>query len=675
MNILRLFLLSLLAVAGMGAAEPVVAPEVAKAPASAIKLLEVDALRDPQLIALLESLPVQEAGRIKPLLKLASTRLLAFRARQSVWLTDSGEMSGKPLVDPGLAKPIVNEKGKPVKLGAVSWLLLSWLRPDVARLVPLYKVDNSAAITELGLKAKQKRDQYSHAELEPAREMLMQKRREYEEIAVKQRTAEQRILVQLSGSYLDYEMILGHLDFARAPLGQNPEQLPADIKQPVRLSRDLPRLADLVQQAGAPMQLPWFRDLARGALGAMMSGHAEAQLRLFPPQDAKNEVWDGPGSLIFSALQGQSKPDAAQLKWLALYEELGRPGLDAAGLKASVQKLVDAVNAAAEARAEAQQVPLELHLIHADYFFKAQWAFLLGLILVALTWVSPGSALERWSHRGAWLLTGYATVMCVVGVVVRCLIMQRPPITTLYETILFIGASCALFGLLAQWLAGRGLGLLLAAFSGAACMFLSIQFDTAEATDNLQQLQAVLITNFWLSTHVPIINLGYAACMVAALVSMVYWIKHLVGRLSVGSEEARFFTRVAYAFVGAGLLLSLVGTVLGGIWANYSWGRFWGWDPKDNGALMIVLMCVAILHARLGGHLREAGIHICNLLLGCIVIFSWFGVNQLGVGLHAYGFTDGTWPKIYAFWGSQGLLMAYGLWQARKARRLKAQAA
>jgi ABC-type transport system involved in cytochrome c biogenesis permease subunit len=253
--------------------------------------------------------------------------------------------------------------------------------------------------------------------------------------------------------------------------------------------------------------------------------------------------------------------------------------------------------------------------------------------------------------------------------------MQRPPITTLYETMLFIGSACALFGLIAEWMTKRGLGLLIAAVAGGACMFLSIQFDTAEATDNLQQLQAVLITNFWLSTHVPIINLGYAACMVAALISMIYFIQRIFGITKTGQENARFMTKVAYGFVATGLLLSLVGTVLGGIWANYSWGRFWGWDPKENGALMIVLMCLVILHARLGGYIREIGLHCCNLILGCIVIFSWFGVNQLGVGLHAYGFTDGTWPKIYAFWLCQIALLCYGLFIAWREGRAKSTVA
>ena len=132
---------------------------------------------------------------------------------------------------------------------------------------------------------------------------------------------------------------------------------------------------------------------------------------------------------------------------------------------------------------------------------------------------------------------------------------------------------------------------------------------------------------------------------------------------------AKDISRIAYGFVMAGLFLSLVGTVLGGIWANYSWGRFWGWDPKENGALMIVLMNLIILHARLGGYIREVGFHACNLVLGMIVAFSWFGTNQLGVGLHAYGFTDGVWKWLYTFWASQSLLLLYAFYLSFKDRR------
>jgi ABC-type transport system involved in cytochrome c biogenesis permease subunit len=642
-----------------------------------VKLPPLSVLTEPEIVDTFAAFPVQEIGRIKPLENVAEYRLLRFRARRSVWMTESGERDGQPLMDPATGQAIAGDGGDPVKLSGTEWLLMTWFRPDLARTVPLFKVDNSAAIVELGLESHgKKRDQYSFAEIEPARTSLMEKMGEYREMPAKSRSPEQRMIVQLAVNYLDYEMMLAHFDFIRSPVGEDPQGLPEGVKVPVRLSRDLGVFAKALSSGAPPMSMPWFRPFGQAVFGAMMSGNSEQQLRLFPSADTSEEVWDGPGTLLFETIRGESEPTEGQLNWLAAYEDLYLALPDSAGFKEAAKGLLKKIQTSAADRGEAGAVGLELHSLRTDYFFKAQWLFLLGFVALALTWVSPGSRFGKIATGTAWFVLSGATLLSVIGVILRCIIMQRPPITTLYETIIFIGASCALLGLLAELISRRGLGLLIAAVGGMGCMFLAIQFEASEATDTMQTLQAVLITNFWLSTHVPMINLGYAACMVAALISMVYFVKRALGALASGSDEARFMTRVAYGFIGFGLFLSLVGTVLGGIWANYSWGRFWGWDPKENGALMIVLMCLVILHARLGGYIRELGLHCCNLVLGCIVIFSWFGVNQLGVGLHAYGFTDGTWPKIYGFWLSQGVFLAYGITlaiQERNARRSKKQ--
>ncbi|MCF7784954.1 MAG: cytochrome c biogenesis protein CcsA [Prosthecobacter sp.] len=640
--------------------------------AAAAELPPLDLFRDKEVVETFAAIPLQEAGRIKPLETMANYRLKAMRARESIWLTDTGEMSGKPLIDPATQKPITKEGDKPVKLNAVEWMLMSWFRPDIGKMVPLFKVDNSSAITELGLEAKAKRDQYTFVEIAPARQILMEKMDEYRGIPSAKQTPEQRMIVQLAANFLDYEMIMGHFDFIREPLGKKPEDLPEGVTLPVRLSKSLNTLIAAVRaHNGPPMQIPWFREFAKGALGAMMSGNPEQQYRIFPPAPGDGKVWDGPGVMIFTAINSGKDVTADQLAWLALYEDIYLALPDAAKFKAASKTLLSKIQDAANARGEGKSIGLELQYNHAAYFFYAQWIFLTGFLAVALTWVSPGSRFEKGARLVSWLLLGSATALAVIGVVVRCIIMQRPPITTLFETILFIGSACALLGLIAEAITKRGLGLLVTAIGGTACMFLAIQFEASEAVDTFQQLQAVLITNFWLSTHVPMINLGYAACMVAAVISMIYFVHRICGAFQTGEGDARLMTRVAYGFIAAGLFLSLVGTVLGGIWANYSWGRFWGWDPKENGALMIVLMCLVILHARLGGYIREIGLHCCNLILGCIVIFSWFGVNQLGVGLHAYGFTLGIWPKIYGYWFSQLVLLGYGVFLALNERRVK----
>jgi hypothetical protein len=93
--------------------------------------------------------------------------------------------------------------------------------------------------------------------------------------------------------------------------------------------------------------------------------------------------------------------------------------------------------------------------------------------------------------------------------------------------------------------------------------------------------------------------------------------------------------------------------MLGGIWADQSWGRFWGWDPKENGALVIVLWNAIILHARWGGYARERGIMAMAIVGNIITSLSWFGVNMLGVGLHSYGFMDGAFRALMGFIASQ----------------------
>jgi hypothetical protein len=120
--------------------------------------------------------------------------------------------------------------------------------------------------------------------------------------------------------------------------------------------------------------------------------------------------------------------------------------------------------------------------------------------------------------------------------------------------------------------------------------------------------------------------------------------------------------------------------VLGGIWADQSWGRFWGWDPKENGALLIVLWNAIILHARWGGYARERGVMTMAIFGNVITSLSWFGVNMLGVGLHSYGFMDKAFWALTAFIASQLLLMALALlprhfWKSRAARAAEGEPA
>ena len=116
-----------------------------------------------------------------------------------------------------------------------------------------------------------------------------------------------------------------------------------------------------------------------------------------------------------------------------------------------------------------------------------------------------------------------------------------------------------------------------------------------------------------------------------------------------------------YGIVCFATLFSFVGTVLGGIWADQSWGRFWGWDPKENGALMIVIWNAAILHARWGGLIRERGLVAMAIFGNAVTAWSFFGTNMLGIGLHSYGFMDKAFAWLMVFVCIQIAVMTGGL--------------
>ncbi|MBL4576281.1 MAG: cytochrome c biogenesis protein CcsA, partial [Opitutaceae bacterium] len=159
--------------------------------------------------------------------------------------------------------------------------------------------------------------------------------------------------------------------------------------------------------------------------------------------------------------------------------------------------------------------------------------------------------------------------------------------------------------------------------------------------------------------HGVVIILGYSATYFAGFLALIY-----VGRgvftKTLDKKMAATLARMIYGIICFATLFSFVGTVLGGIWADQSWGRFWGWDPKENGAVLIVLWNVIILHARWGGYIKARGLVNMAIFGNIITTWSFFGTNMLGVGLHSYGFMESAFLWMIAFMGSQLLVMAIG---------------
>ena len=230
------------------------------------------------------------------------------------------------------------------------------------------------------------------------------------------------------------------------------------------------------------------------------------------------------------------------------------------------------------------------------------------------------------------------------GITARVFILERPPVSTLYESIIFVALSAVLYGLLMFVKHREKLWLYL----GAGCgLFLTmVSFTHNQEGDSFLMLTAVLNTNFWLATHVICITLGYAFCLITSVLAHIILIR----------PENTILRHLNTTALLA-LLFSTVGTVLGGIWADQSWGRFWGWDPKENGALLIVLWLIWLIHGRISGSMKNWFVHAGLAYLSVIVALSWFGVNLLSVGLHAYGFTDSAALGLGIFVGLETLLI------------------
>ncbi|HEX7897262.1 MAG TPA: cytochrome c biogenesis protein CcsA [Planctomycetota bacterium] len=282
-----------------------------------------------------------------------------------------------------------------------------------------------------------------------------------------------------------------------------------------------------------------------------------------------------------------------------------------------------------------------------------------GLYMIAF--LMSCAAMLGWSktlNRSAFSLILVVWIFHTVALLLRVYLSGRAPVTNLYGSAVFIGWGAVIFGLIFELIFKVGIGNLVAGMAGFLTML--IAFVLAQDGDTMEVLQAVLDTNFWLWTHVTCITLGYAASYVAGLIGLVFVVLGLFTR-RVDIDLRGLLARMTYGTICFAMFFSFVGTVLGGLWADDSWGRFWGWDPKENGALMIVLWNALILHARWGGLVRERGLAVLAVFGNVVVSWSWFGVNELSVGLHSYGFTEGRARWLAVFMASQVLLVFAGL--------------
>ncbi|HYE18298.1 MAG TPA: cytochrome c biogenesis protein CcsA, partial [Tepidisphaeraceae bacterium] len=255
--------------------------------------------------------------------------------------------------------------------------------------------------------------------------------------------------------------------------------------------------------------------------------------------------------------------------------------------------------------------------------------YVIVLVLALVGWMlAPFPNGARVFLRSAFWVLSLTVLVHAFALIGRIYISGRPPVTNLASSAMFIGFGAAVFGVILELLFRNGVGSVAAALVAFPSLMIASQLSLSG--DTMAVLVAVLDTNVWLATHVVTITLGYAATFLAGVLGIIYIVRGIFtkgeGNALVGVAAAAMTSipgaaigmtvnlktlgRMIYGITCFAIVMSFVGTILGGIWADQSWGRFWGWDPKENGAVLIVLANALVLHARWGGLVKERGIAV-----------------------------------------------------------------
>lgn len=610
---------------------------------------------NPEIVEAFKSWPIQDGGRIKPTEASSRLRLLRYRGRTAARFY-VGEEGAKP---------------EAVDISSTEWMLDALFRPELASKMPIFIVNDSDAITALGMEAHDKRrDRYSFDELIVARERLSELGQQYGAKEEAKRNGKENQIVDLSRNVAEFGFLKMMMDFGRVGAQMDLKAISPEISaveteavRPSEFFRKLPKIREVLSAMEQTQQMKSAEAMERGWNQLSAYAQTSGALSLLPPRDADTKEWFSPGALIESLFSASEQRNLADKEWefgqLEQLEKLAQMEPNSAAFAEVFMALKNDVVERMNARGEGIHLGAEMNLYKGSYFSKALMCFIFGFLLVAFCWLAPQSKFGKWAGRGAFTLGIIGAGLVVIGVTLRCFVMQRPPVGTLYETILFVTGTAVIVALIVEWIVRWKIALSVALVLGMIGMFLAGLFDISQAQDTMDPLGAVLRSNFWLSTHVTTVTFGYSAVLLAGALAHVY----IFSRLSNNKDQMflKIVTRMTYGVVCFALLLSLIGTVLGGIWANDSWGRFWGWDPKENGALMIVLWNLVILHARMGGIIKDLGLAMFAVLGNIIVGFSWWWVNIMQVGLHSYGFISGIKKSVLIFWGIEVAVLLIGI--------------
>jgi len=567
-------------------------------------------------------LPVMYQGRIKPFDTLARNTLRIVSNKET----------------------FEDQQGN--KRPAIHWLLDVISGNKEAADYAVYRIDNLEVLETMGLS---RRKGYRYAESEFAGNIgkLQEQLAEARQLQPDDRSFYQRKLFELERRIRAVRLLefaFTPIPFPKLPTQEEFETDQAGAMATIRKIQDMMSSADRMQAMLKEMQPP----LA------------------VPNEDG--EDWSAFATAWNTAYAAQYSPEpkspsAATLAWdemMRSYRTAQTKDFNTA--VEDYHKLLDDNPPAELAVTKTSMLGLPLNKVPFEFFFNSFQPFkyslvlyIVSFLLVAAAWLlAPTGYFTGFNRTAFWLLV-FTLGLHTFAVVARVAISGRPPVTTLYSSAVFIGWAGVGLGLLLEVFFRMGIGNAVAAISGFST--LQIAYALAADGDTFTVLQAVLDTQFWLATHVVTVTMGYMATFLAGLIGIIY----ILATAWRYPDLGKILAKMIYGILCFAVLLSFIGTVLGGLWADDSWGRFWGWDPKENGALIIVLWNALILHARWGGMIRQKGLAMLAVIGNITTAWSWFGVNELGVGLHSYGFTDGVLRNLGLFVMSQLAIVVFGL--------------
>jgi cytochrome c-type biogenesis protein CcsB len=596
-------------------------------------------------------LPVLLNGRIQPLDSVGRNALLQIRNTAAVPLEE---------------KKSYEFWKHPKKLKASEWLLEVLMDPEKADTRPTFLIHHPEILDAYDLRGKGVEKSglfyFTFNQLTNSLEKMEEEGRKVQAIEAGQRDAHQKQMLNLYNGLILYQRLKNSL---------KPEAMTNFAAELATFQKSIQPGVEAVraQQAGQEHNKEVFAEYLEYVRSFDLMRRMSYPL-LIPdsaPQHT-NKDWHDMGEILFNAgVQGGELPPA--VGWYARMATAYEQG-NSKEFNTAMTEYRGWLNG---------KFPNEISKGRAEVFFNNLQSFLHAMIMYLFAFVLVAVAMlcvnvfpdgSEMLRKSAFYITLLALLIHTAGLVFRMWLERRPPVTNLYSSAIFIGWMAVLLGVILERIYRVGIGVAAASLVGAITLI--IAHNLSFTGDTMEMMRAVLDSNFWLATHVVTITLGYAAMFLAGFLGILYILLGVFTPVLARPLKAGFdadaqnpgglnigqaLSKMVYGIICFATLFSFVGTVLGGIWADQSWGRFWGWDPKENGALLIVIWCAVILHARWGGIVRERGLMNLALIGNIVTAWSWFGVNMLGVGLHSYGFMDSAFKWLILFVISQVVLM------------------